>query len=113
MQENQRQKQENDMDGAELFSKLKASLEAAYHGKMTPEAEEYYHWGESFLGLSESGPLEDPPSREELYVAAVNTLQAQVLHGAPRPSLARRIILDPEAFFMALATALRRWDRRN
>lgn len=90
-----------------LCLKLKASLEAAYHGVKTPEAEEYIHWGRFLLALSENGPLDDTPSREELYVAAVHTLQAQALHGADRPSLAYRILVDPEAFFLSLAAAIK------
>lgn len=92
---------------SELCLKLKASLEAAYHGVKTHEAEEYLHWGRFLLALSENGPLDDPPSREELYVAAVHTLQTQALHGADRPALAHRIIADPEAFFLSLAAAIK------
>jgi hypothetical protein len=112
MTQDRRQTFENTETDAELCLKLKASLEAAYHGVETPESEEYFHWGRFLLALSESGPLDDPPSREEVYVVAVNTLQTQALHGAGRPPLARRIILDPEAFFMALAAAIQAWGLR-
>jgi hypothetical protein len=107
MIEDRRQNPECTESDTELCLKLKASLEAAYHGVKTTEAEEYLHWGRFFLALSENGPLDDPPSREELYVAAVNTLQAQALHSADRPRLAHRIIVDPEAFFMSLAAAIK------
>jgi hypothetical protein len=91
----------------ELCLKLKKALDAVYHGVKTRESKEYFHWGQLLLALSENGPLEDPPSRDELYLAAVNTLQAQALHGPGRPPLAHRVIIDPEAFFMALATAIK------
>lgn len=107
MMENRPQTSESLETEAELCLKLKASLEAAYYGVKTPGAEEYFHWSRFLLALSENGPLDAPPSREELYVAAVNTLQAQALHSADRPPLAHRIILDPEAFFMSLAAAIK------
>jgi hypothetical protein len=112
MTEGRRQTFQSTETDAELCLKLKASLEAAYHGVKTPESEEYFHWGRFLLALSENGPLDDPPSREEVYVAAVNTLKAQALHGARRPPLAHRILVDPEAFFMALAAAIRTWRLR-
>jgi hypothetical protein len=107
MIEDRQQTHENSAADAELCLKLKASLDAAYGGVSTPEAEDYLHWSRFLLSLPETGALDDPPSREELYVAAVNTLQAQALHGAHRPPLAHRIIVDPEAFFMSLATAIK------
>lgn len=107
MMENRPQTLESCETDAELCLKLKASLESAYRGVSYPEAEEYLSWSRFLLSLPETGALDDPPSREELYVAAVNTLLAQALHGAHRPPLAHRIIVDPEAFFMSLAAAIK------
>lgn len=112
MMENRPQTSDGFENDAELCLKLKASLEAAYHGMSPPEGEEYLPWSRFFLALAEDGPLDDPPSREELYMAAVNTLRVQVLHSADRPPLAHRIILDPKAFFMSLAAAIKTFGFR-
>ena len=90
----------------DLCLHLQTSLETAFHRRRAGLPSWGEEWGEAFFRAFDELPPENGLELETVYLAAAKTLALQARHGQDRP-LAHRILLNPEAFLMTLAAALK------